>query len=604
MRGTTFYRPARVYPPVLPVDDIVVSAPPVVQPLQSGPMAWLQYVLPSVGMLGSGVFLFAFHSSLLMIIAGCSIAVCSVASGILMGAMQQRSMKKQRRQQRASYLEYLTQLRKRLFFLAKEQRLIDARLYPSGEELVARVEQRTYLWERRPGDGDFLAVRIGTGPGPLCCRLHMDQSRQDFMVQYIPDLRAQAESLINEYSHLDNLAAIISLRQFSVLAITGEKPLTRTLTRALLAQIVANHSPDDVRCLVYFPLEQTKNWEWLKWLPHTRRLRQVKAEKRHAPEQRCLLASTAQDFRLLLTQQIKPEVERRHRLVEEAKGHSQAAQMLATRVALPHLFIVLDGFSPTSSLEEIPELEELLNEGAELGITTICLVDEVSQEPAQIQARISLTQAGGVDFQELNYGGRRLEGLLPDALNLEYCERLARSLAPITLAEAGAQQDISADIRLLDLLEIPAADKLEPAQSWRPRERADLLRVPLGQRADGRLIYLDLKEAADQGMGPHGLIVGATGSGKSELLRTLVTGLAIRHDPQTLNFVLVDFKGGASFADFGSLPHVAGIITNLQTDVTLVERVYASLAGEQQRRQNMLHDAGNLDNIKQYHALW
>lgn len=604
MRGTTFYRPARVYPPILPADEIVVSAPPVVQPLQSGPMAWLQYVLPSVGMLGSAVFIFAFHTSLLMIIAGSSIAVCSVASGVLMGVMQQRSTKKQRRQQRASYLEYLAQLRKRLLFLAKEQRLVDARLYPAGEELVTRVEERTYLWERRPGDSDFLSVRIGTGPGPLCCHLHMDQSRQDFMVQFIPELRAQAESLINEYSYLDDLAATIPLRQFSVLAITGEKQHTRALTRALLAQAVANHSPDDVRCLVYFPQEQTKNWEWLKWLPHTRRLRQVKAEKRHAPEQRNLLASTAQDFRLLLTQQMKPEVERRHRLIEEAEGNFQTEQALAARVALPHLFIILDGFSPTSSLEEIPELEELLNESPTLGLTTICLVDEISQEPAQVQARISLTQAGGVDFQELNYGGRRLEGLLPDALDLEYCERLARSLAPITLAEAGAQQDISADIRLLDLLDIPAADKLEPTQSWRPQERADMLRVPLGQRADGRMIYLDLKEAADQGMGPHGLIVGATGSGKSELLRTLVTGLAIRHDPQTLNFVLVDFKGGASFADFGALPHVAGIITNLQTDTTLIERVYSSLAGEQQRRQNMLHDAGNLDNIKQYHAMW
>lgn len=605
MRGTSFYRPARVYPPILPADDIVVGAPPVVQPIQSGPMAWLQYVLPSVGMLGSAVFLFAFHSSPLMIIAGGGIAVCAIASGVLMGAMQQRSAKKQRKQQRASYLEYLSQLRKRLFFLAKEQRLVDARLYPAGEELVARVEQRAYLWERRPGDDDFLHVRIGTGPGPLCCRLRLDQSRQDFMVQFIPDLRALAESLINEYSYLDDLAATISLRQFSVLAITGERTQTRALTRALLAQVVANHSPDDLRCLTYFPPEQTKNWEWLKWLPHTRRLRQVKAEKRYAPEQRCLLASSAQDFRLLLAQQIKPEVERRRRLIEEADNNArQPEQMLAARVALPHLLIVLDGFSPTTSLEELPELEELLNENPLLGMTTICLVDEMSQEPAQVQARISLTQAGGVDFQELKYGGHRLEGLLPDALSIEYCESIARNLAPITLAEAGAQQDISADISLLDLLEIPAADRLDPSLTWRPQTRAEMLRVPLGQRADGRLIHLDLKEAADQGMGPHGLIVGATGSGKSELLRTLVTGLAIRHDPQTLNFVLVDFKGGASFADFGALPHVAGIITNLQTDVSLVERVYASLSGEQQRRQNMLHDAGNLDNIKQYHALW
>ena len=306
----------------------------------------------------------------------------------------------------------------------------------------------------------------------------------------------------------------------------------------------------------------------------------------------------------MLAQQIKPEVDRRRRLLEEAGNNAQAEQMQSSRVVLPHLVIVLDGFSPTASLEALPELEGLLNESPLLGITTICLVDEIKQEPAQVQARILLARTGGLDFQELRYGGRRLEGLIPDALDIEHCERIARNIAPITLAEAGAQQDISADVRLLDLLELPAADTLDPMLAWQPQERADMLRVPLGQRADGRLIYLDLKEAADRGMGPHGLIVGATGSGKSELLRTLVTALAIKHDPQTLNFVLVDFKGGASFADFEALPHVAGIITNLQTDISLVDRVYSSLLGEQQRRQNMLHDAGNLDNIKQYQAMW
>lgn len=604
MRGTTFYRPARVYPAVLPSDSIVVSAPPILQAAQSGALGWLQYLLPSVGMLGSCVFIFAFRSSPLMIIAGGAMAVCSIASGILMGFVQRHSTKKQRKQQRASYLEYLSHLRRRLTFLAKEQRLVDSRLYPSYGELVNRVEQREYLWERRPADGDFLDVRIGGGPGPLCCRLQLDQNQQDFMVQYIPELRVQAESLINEYSYLDNLSATIPLRQFNVLTVTGERPRTRAFARALLAQLVASHSPEDLRCMVYFPAEQARNWTWMKWLPHARRLRQVKAEKRYAPEQRCLLANNAGDFRTLLEQQIKPELDRRLRLVEEAGNNLQQEQALTSRVSLPHLVIVLDGFSPTQSLEQLPELEMLFHDNPLLGVTTICLVDDISQEPAQVQARLSVLKTGGLDFRELKYGGRRLEGLLPDSAEVEQCERIARSLAPITLAEAGAQQDISADVRLLDLLDTPAADMLDTSVTWRPQARADLLRVPLGQRSDGRHIYLDLKEAADHGMGPHGLIVGATGSGKSELLRTLVTALAIRHDPTMLNFVLVDFKGGASFADFEALPHVAGIITNLQTDVTLVDRVYSSLLGEQQRRQNMLHDAGNLDNIKQYQATW
>jgi DNA segregation ATPase FtsK/SpoIIIE, S-DNA-T family len=103
-------------------------------------------------------------------------------------------------------------------------------------------------------------------------------------------------------------------------------------------------------------------------------------------------------------------------------------------------------------------------------------------------------------------------------------------------------------------------------------------------------------------MGPHGLIVGATGSGKSELLRTMVTAMALTHAPDVLNFVFVDFKGGAAFADLATLPHSAGIVTNLEQDLTLVDRIHAALFGELERRQRMLREAGNLDNIKQYHA--
>jgi S-DNA-T family DNA segregation ATPase FtsK/SpoIIIE len=111
---------------------------------------------------------------------------------------------------------------------------------------------------------------------------------------------------------------------------------------------------------------------------------------------------------------------------------------------------------------------------------------------------------------------------------------------------------------------------------------------------------LDLKEAAQEGMGPHGLCVGATGSGKSELLRTLVLGLAVTHSSETLNFVLADFKGGATFAGMAQMPHVAAVITNLADDLTLVDRMGDSIRGELNRRQELLRDAGNYANIHDY----
>ena len=124
--------------------------------------------------------------------------------------------------------------------------------------------------------------------------------------------------------------------------------------------------------------------------------------------------------------------------------------------------------------------------------------------------------------------------------------------------------DAPADV-VWDIITDP--DGFSVAQSWLPRPNRDKLRVPIGIGVDGGSIELDLKESAQDGMGPHGLLIGATGSGKSELLRTLVLALATTHSSETLNFVLVDFKGGATFSSLDKLPHTAAVITNLDDEL-------------------------------------
>ena len=156
---------------------------------------------------------------------------------------------------------------------------------------------------------------------------------------------------------------------------------------------------------------------------------------------------------------------------------------------------------------------------------------------------------------------------------------------------------------LLALLGLDGPDGLAAAADrWHTIDDAGFLRVPIGVDPELRPVVLDLKESAMAGMGPHGLLVGATGAGKSELLRTLVCGLALTHSPEALALVLVDFKGGASFASLGRLPHVAGVVTNLADDLALVDRILAALGGEQRRRQELLAQAGNLGNVREYRA--
>lgn len=132
----------------------------------------------------------------------------------------------------------------------------------------------------------------------------------------------------------------------------------------------------------------------------------------------------------------------------------------------------------------------------------------------------------------------------------------------------------------------------DPITLWHNQEHGGRLCVPIGSRADGARLDLDIKEAAENGMGPHGLCVGATGSGKSELLRTITLGMMVRNSPEVLNLLLIDFKGGATFLDYARAPHVAAVITNLADEAPLVARMREALAGEMNRRQQLLRASG------------
>ena len=604
MHGVVFHRPARIYPDRLPHDDIVLVAPPTMPQQTQGATSWLQYVLPVVGSLGSLAFFFVYQgaggsgSPIRLIIPAVAIlmALLSVFSGVLMRRQQKRTVQRQIDTNREKYRAYVDQQAARLDALARQQQRNDARVHPDLPRLAAVVERRETVWERRLSDSDFLLTRAGTGAAQLAAPVRVDTGTNPLM-DYDQECMSRAQAVVARYSQIENAPIAIPLRDVGTLAISGDRSSVRALVRAMLCQVTAFHSPEDVRILTYFPQDATGEWSWMKWLPHSRRLRQMKVEKPGASEPLCLLADTVDDLRELLASQITPELERRRKL--SGDKHEAAAAAGPVR---PHFFVILDGFTPQSALARTPAINELFHDAAALGVTVLCLVADRTDEPAVLQARLEFTGAGWMAFEETAFGGRRVEGIHPDGASPEQCEAIARGLAPLTLGEKGAQRDLAEDVKLLDLLHIASPDDVDVRETWQPRSRQELLRVPIGMRADGEPLILDVKEAAEGGMGVHGLIIGATGSGKSELLRTIVTSLAITHDPETLNFVLADFKGGASFADLATLPHTAGMITNLASDLSLVDRMKAALMGEQERRQRLLRENGNLDNIKQYHA--
>lgn len=610
MAGSRFYRPPRNYAysfDGLPRDEMLIVAPPILQPKQGGAMIWLQLLVPLVGSFASFAFVLVYHTNPLIIIAAIGAALASVLIGVLMRVQQTHSTKKRQREDSKAYRDYLDNIRGEMEQAAHMQQVVADHLYPPVARLPMIIAQynreQPQLWERRFEDSDFLQVRAGTGETRLSRSVHLDLGPNPF-IQYMPELRAEAEKVVSDYAKLTHAPVPLALATVGTLAVTGDSSLTRALVRALLCQIAAFHSPDDVRIAAYFPPDAAGDWDWLKWLPHTRRLHQVRQEKQYAPEPLCLLADSVTDWQDILSKQISPELARRHLLSEDRPD-------AVGTLMKPHIVIVLDGFSASESVGQLPDIQKFFLppeasglDPARHGVTLICLTNSIRQEPSTIKARISCNASGRMKFETIQVGGSQLNDIQPDTPDAQTAGRVARAMAPLSLAEKGLQQDLSQDVHLLPMLDVVSADTVQTAETWKPRAERDLLRVPIGRQASGAPLLLDLKEAADKGMGPHGLVVGATGSGKSELLRTLVVSLAVTHDPNTVNFVLVDFKGGASFADFAAMPHVAGIVTNLKSDLSLVDRVYKSLQGEQERRQRMLRDAGNLAKIKEYQAKW
>lgn len=190
----------------------------------------------------------------------------------------------------------------------------------------------------------------------------------------------------------------------------------------------------------------------------------------------------------------------------------------------------------------------------------------------------------------------RIAAPRPDGLTLAEATACARRVAAV---DRGAAAGVSRD-DWASLVGIGDPAMVDVVRTWLPRNGSARLRVPIGVHEDGEPVDLDLKEAAQGGMGPHGLCVGATGSGKSELLRTLALGLVTMHSPDALNLALIDFKGGATFRGFERLRHVAAVITNLAEEAHLVTRMRDALAGEMTRRQELLRARGGFASIADY----
>ena len=587
MTRVRWHRPPRIDPPALPDARIAVAAPPQVPPSQ-GLSTWVTLLLPLLSSVSMAAYMIAYQKRA-MILLGVGIVLLSV--GLTFGVRwQMRSAARRTKDRyRQRYQDHLDEVADAGRELAAVQRDVAVAQHPSPARLWALAHRRRRVWERRPQDPDFLWLRVGVGRGPLAAPLQLNL-RADPTVEYEPEALSAAQRVVARHGTVGRQPALIHLGGAGVVSVLGPGAATRAVARALLGQIAVLHAPDDVVLAVCAPDQDA--WGWTRWLPHTR---DTEGEKTARAQ------GAADPVPSLVAVDYAGLADLVEREVETARQAAASRTFGRGKGPARRFVLLIDGYDPASAWGRTAAARELLSlAGPESGITVVTLSEDEVREPGRVDVRVRVEGEGSLTLESRAPSLRGpVERATADLPSIELSASTARALAPLVLTEDELHV-VEHGLSLTELHGIEDLETVDPSRHWLTPAEDEVLRVPLGISAEGEDLVLDLKESARDGMGPHGLIVGATGSGKSELLRTLVTGLALRHPPELLSLVLVDFKGGATFAGLTELPHVAGLITNLADDLALVDRVRDALTGEQQRRQKLLRDAGNVDSLRDY----
>ena len=485
--------------------------------------------------------------------------------------------------QRREYLSYLAETREAVRKVAKKQRAYYNWVYPDPDALVTLAANGSRLWSREGNTYDLLAFRYGSGTQPL--GLTFNRPPIDPMTEMDVVCLSAMDRFIGVHDHTDNVGMFLYLGDFSHIEVAGEGESVYDEMRAIMMHLACFIEPSKLKIAVLCSADRLGDWEWVKWMPQAR-----SSLVRDAVGPGRMISTDPAE----LAEMIGPEIPMRgpFRFTDDMPEW-------------PHLLLVCDG-------AEFPSSSPLASPSGVRGVTIMSRAREWTPMTSHTTLRLVIhpsADRNGSDVVDVVTMDSVPESAHADRLSAVQAEAIARRMTPFatqqSLEEADTPVGRSDESRQKDLMELVGIGDIrdfDPEKQWRRREGRERLAAPFAVTPEGRPVVLDIKESAQQGMGPHGLLIGATGSGKSEVLRTLVLALALTHSPEQLNLVLVDFKGGATFAGMADLPHVSAMISNLESELSLVDRMQDALQGEMVRRQEMLRQAGNYANVSDYEA--
>lgn len=560
----------------LPEEQIVLANPPGKSAAYERRRSMLAYLIgPGVMMAASLATMGAASPALLLArSAGLVTPLVSVATSGSMDKKQKKRLEEYEKLRKERFGAYIEDQKRHIEEVARQQRSIITMENPSPTECMKIVlEVRRNLWERMPADRDFLDIRLGMGYEPLCVPVKSRAEANGFRMED-DEMEQVVQQIVEETRIVDRVPARVPLCKYQTVGIIGNRHRARDLMRSLLVEMTCQHSPQDVQLVAIFDKEERGTWSPLRWLPHIwdaeGQFRYIAFDEKRTHTVCDLLYET---------------LKKRRRAEQEANGRNMP-------IPRPYYVVVL-GSKSLIAKEQLLELLAM-NDPA-MGVSTLFLFDDLYSLPQECQFIID------VDHDPCAYdrqGVNRKFFFTPDAPpDADAFDAFARRMSSFRVEERAAAASLPDSITFLNGCGVQHPEQLKIMERWRNSRPDQTLEAPIGVLSNGRTFLFDIHDGSH---GPHGLVAGTTGAGKSELLQSWILSMAVHYHPHDVNFVLIDYKGGGMASLLEPLPHVVGKITNIGSGI---QRALTALNSENTRRQRLL-DRYNVNNISKYQRLY
>lgn len=531
-------------------------------------------LLPPLGMLGvSGLLALFTGGNPLMILGMGSMSLFTASYSVSSYFTNRKELRRKNKKITDTYDSYLIDKAKLLEENALKQKQVRNYNYPDSDNIVEMINRYdARLYEKLPKNDDFLSVSLGKGIVNSSFDVVHDVKESEHKEEIEKFVEKR---LVDAYQTIKGMPVSIEIEN-EVVGLIGEKQARKEAIEMFLLQIAAFHSYRDVQFIIISNEEEYKNrWEKWRWLEHFK-IQELNLRG---------MVYDAQTRDMILNSFYQLLVKRRQNLKE---FNSEKVSFL------PHFIVVVED----ENLLMGNSINEFLNEDiSELGVSVIWSKDTQSMLPETITTLVEYNNrhAGRLitaknSFEDIEFSPERY----PRKYSLE---KSLRKLANLNLLKT-EKNSIPEKINFLELYKSKTVNDLKILNRWRQADTAKTLAVPLGLRGKNDVVYLNLHERAH---GPHGLIAGTTGSGKSELVQTYMLSLAVNFSPEDVGFLPIDFKGGGMANLFKGLPHLLGSITNL--DGASAQRALKSIHAELVKRQSLFSRYG-VNNINAYTKLY